>query len=384
MPPIERSPGHTRDEDQPGPYLRRLRDIPYEMLQRLSEELGWRPATSLTEARAAAFIDGRLRRSGLHVTADTFTTLPSIGWGGTIAAALALLASLLYYWTPVVSLALMAGSIGVLVAELVRGPLLTKPQPCQNVVGNRASSDERRTRLVLVARLDTPALPKPLATALGGALIAYLRLAAAALLSALMVVGVLDPQRIWLYLQALPVLYLLATAALDQLGRRGAGTTPLHESAGLGVMLACVQGLDVLEHTELWAVGLGASATGAGLADLLRRYPFDQETTVFVALEGLGSHAPTLVAAEGWPRMREADFEMTNALIQEAASRDIQLRVIQTRLYHLAGPLLRAGWRALTFACLGPSPRAAPIDPEDLERATRCVIGLARAIDRWE
>ena len=372
-------------DDPPSLHMRRLRDAPFDTLQRLIDEFGHRPATSLAEARAAALLDGRLRRAGLQVIADTFSAIPEPGWVGMILGLLACGALLAYYWLPLLTLGLAAVLALLATIALLRPRFLSgMPRPSQNVVGNRAASDQQHYRLVLLARIDTPLAPAILTRALGGQHIMRMRLVATLVFGLLAIIGLFDPQRLWLYLLALPALYLAAAALHDVLAARPLGATHPKDSAGIAVLLAASEQLDALEHTELWAIGLGATARGAGLSDVLRRYPFDSAKTLFVALEGLGSGAPAIVSTEGWPRSLPADPQLAEALATITQDPQDSALSIASPTPTLASTLLQDGRRAISIACFGPQSETVPdMEQEHLERATRIVIALARAIDQW-
>ena len=380
----DHSPIRARDddEDQPGPYLRRLRDVPQDTVHRLDEEIGRRPATSLGEARAAAYLDGRLRRAGLRASADTFTARPGPGWEGMLGGGLMLLALLLYYWQPLIAVLLQAITLGLAAAAVIqRGtPLIERKRPSQNVIATRAASDQRHHRLVLLAALDTPALPRRISMLLGGAAMPMVRAIAALAALGFGMIGLFDPQRLWFYLQFLPALYLIVAATLDALGKHGFWAPQAADSAGLAVLLASCEALDELLHTELWAIGLGASTSRAGLADVLRRYPFDPATTLFIGLEGLGNGEPVFLTHDGWPG-RQADPQILGIATQAAADARIAIPALTaTRQATIAASLMHEGRRAMTIACLGPG-ASTPTSAEALERATRLVIAIARAVD---
>src|SRR5438552_9120006 len=103
---------------RPGQYLRRLREDPLDAVNRIAGEIGPRRATSLAEAQAAAYLDGRFRRAGLRVSVDPFRAASSVGGDGALLAVLALISVALYYWFPVPSLFLALWSL------LIAGVLL--------------------------------------------------------------------------------------------------------------------------------------------------------------------------------------------------------------------------------------------------------------------
>src|SRR5436189_6490 len=92
--------GAAKTDEQPRSLLRRLREDPLDAINRIAGEIGARRATSLGEAQAAAYLDGRMRRAGLRVSVDAFRAATSAGWDGVLLALLAALGVALYYWFP--------------------------------------------------------------------------------------------------------------------------------------------------------------------------------------------------------------------------------------------------------------------------------------------
>jgi hypothetical protein len=299
-----------------------------------------------------------------------------------IGGGLILLALLLYYWQPLVAVLLQVVTLSLTIASVIQrgSPFIERRRSSQNVIATRAASDERHHRLVLLAALDTPTLPRRLSALLGGAAIPMIRAIAALLVLGFGLIGMFDPQRLWFYLQFLPALYLIASAALDALGKRGFWAPQSADSVGLAVLLASCEALDELLHTELWAIGLGASTSRAGLADVLRRYPFDPATTLFIGLEGLGNGEPVFLTHDGWPG-HQADPQILAIATQAATDLRIAIPALHaTRQATIAASLMHESRRAITIACLGPG-TATPTSAEALERATRLVIAMARAVD---
>src|SRR5215216_3707787 len=101
---------------QPGSLLRRLREAPQDAVHRIAGEIGPRRATSLGEAQAAAYLDGRLRRAGLRVSADAFRAPAGIRWDAIAVAPLAWLSIILYYWAPFPALGIALVNLGLAVA----------------------------------------------------------------------------------------------------------------------------------------------------------------------------------------------------------------------------------------------------------------------------
>jgi hypothetical protein len=253
--------------------------------------------------------------------------------------------------------------------------------------------------VVLLAPLDSPPAMGRLARLLVddvrpqlGRVAAYGLLALLALLALPSNLSFEVRRALWLA-QFVPTAYLLLLAALELWLLRAPATPGAVSHAGaLAVLLTSAEELSVLERTELWAVALGATSSGAGLADFLRRYPFDRET-LFVELAGIGAGNLSYVTREGVLRERPADAR----LLQLAAAADAADPLIdaEPRAYRrertIAARLLRAGRRALTITCLGTDGETpyrgslddtpAVVDGPTLDRAMRLVAGLVRQID---
>jgi len=381
--------------------VRRLREDPLDVVGRIAGEIGPRRPTSLGEARAAAYLDGRLRRAGLRVSADPFRAPRSAGAAGPLLALPALISVALYYRLPLPSLALALWGLALAIVLLwwPDAVVLARKRPSQNVIATRASSSAPRRRVVLLASLDSPPEMSRLVRLLAddvrpeiGRATAYGLLALLALLALPSDLSFELRRALWLA-QFVPTAYLLLLAVVD-LWLLRAPTTPgaISHAGAVAVLLASAEELNALERTELWAVALGATGSGAGLADFLRRYPFDRET-LFVEIAGIGAGNLSYVTREGVLRERPADAR----LLQLAAAADAADPLIdaEPRAYRrertIGARLLRAGRRALTITCLdtdGETPHRgslddtpAAIDAPMLDRAMRLVAGLVRQID---
>jgi len=379
-----------------------LREDPLDAVVRIAGEIGPRLPTSLGEARAAAYLDGRLRRAGLRVSADPFRAPQSGGADGLLLALPALVSVLLYYRLPLPSLFLAFWGLATTATLLWRPGvvLLVRRRPSQNVIATRAADTTPRRRVVLLAPLDSPPAMAPLVRLLVDDVRPQLgRIAAYALLALLALVALpnsmpFEVRRALWYGQFVPTIYLLLLAGLELWQLRAPATPGAANHAGaLAVLLASAEELTVLERTELWAVGLGATSSGAGLADFLRRYPFDRDMTLFVGIEGIDAGNLCYVTREGILRECPADTE----LLQLAAAADAADPLInaEPRPYRrertIAARLRRRDQRALTITCLGADGETpnrgsagdtpATIDPQILDRAMRLIVGLVRQID---
>ncbi len=385
---------------RPGHTPRRLREHPLDAVNMIVGEIGPRRATSLPEARAAAYLDGRMRLAGLRVSADPFRAPVSIGAEGLLLALLALPGVALYYWLPLPSLFLFAWSLVIAVVAFGRPlPLLARRRPSQNVIATRATTEAPRWRVVLLAPLDSPLAAGRLAQRFSsdrrpviGRVVACGLLVLFALIGALNIS--LELSRAGWYGQVLPAAYLLLLAILDVQSLRAAATPGAVNHAGaLSALLASAAELNGLTKTEIWAVGLGATNSDTGLADLLRRYPFNYEMTLFVGIEGIGAGRLCYVTSEGTLRERAAD----PLLLQCAAAADAEDPIIDAEPRHYAGDrtiartLLRNGRRAMTITCLNADGQVpyrgsmedtlAVVDGHTIERVVRLVAGIVRRLD---
>jgi hypothetical protein len=387
-------------DNRSGQSLRRLRAEPLDAIGRLAGSAEPRGPTSLGEAQAAAYLDGRLRLAGLRVSADPFRASRSVGADGPLLLLPALVSVVLYYRLPLPSLFLALWGLAVAVV-LLRRPglmLLGRRRPSQNVIATRAASGRPRRRVVLLAPLDAPPVMSRLARLLADDLRPQVgRVAAYALLTLFAILawfGPFEVRRAWWYAQFIPTIYLGLLGGLDLwLARAPISPGAVSHAGALAALLASADELANLERTELWAVAIGASASGAGLADFLRRYPFDREMTLFVGLEGVGAGNLCYVTREGLLRERPAD----PLLLELAAAADSADPLInaEPRPYRReltsAARLRRTGRHALTIACLAadgetpyrgsPEDTPAVIDPQTLDRTMRLIVGLVRQID---
>src|SRR5262245_45341582 len=299
--------------------LRRLREDPLDATGRIAGEIGPRRPTSLGEARAAAYLDGRLRRAGLRVSADPFHAPRSAGADGPLLTLPALVSVALYYRLPLPSLALALLGLGLAVAQLWWFDLvmLARKRPSQNVIATRASSSAPRRRVVLLAPLDSPPAMGRLVRLLAddvrpqvGRVAAYGLLALLALLALPSNLSFEVRRALW-FAQFVPMAYVLLLAGVELWLLRAPATPGAVSHAGaLAVLLTSAEELSALERTELWAVALGATRSGAGLADFLRRYPFDREMTLFIEIAGIGAGNLSYVTREGVLRERPADARL--------------------------------------------------------------------------
>jgi hypothetical protein len=376
---------------------RTRRDESLDVVHHLMVGIGPRSATSLAEAQAAAYIDGRLRRAGMRVSAEAFTAPASLGWIYPLLAILGALTALLSVWLPLLALLLALLGLALVFGDggLISLPTLAPRGESQNVVGTRASEKEERWRVVLLAPLDSPLHQGWLThfrgarrTAVIGRIIAFI------LLTILSGLQLLEPQDSFsLYGQALPVTYLLLTQIPDAFRTRSSAKAEMPGGAGaLAAMLTAAERLGTLRQVQLWAVALGATATGnSGLRNFLERYPFPKETTFFITLEMIAQGQLTYISREGVLLRQYTADPLLMQLAAYADASDTRIDA-EPRSYNAAptlATLLHAqGYRALTMLTTATFIRPAlrnsdttAVDQQTIDRAAQLVEEIVKRLD---
>ncbi len=367
-------------------------------VQYLSREIGPRPPTSAAEARAAAYVNARMRQAGLEVEVQTFRALPTLALPLALLYLVAALTPLLYlYSRPAATilslLAFLAFAIDF--AGLFSRVPLGKSQ---NVIGTRPATQESRQHLIFLAHLDTGRagfLYHPRLVA-GRRRFFFLGLILFASLPALAGLGWwLGSVEFW-YAQWVPA-GLLALALLLLLAQEAfrpyvAGAND--NASGLSVLLRLADELKGLPYTDLWLVATGCQEAGqVGVRRFLGRYPFPRESTYVVNLDSVGDGNLHLIVESGLfrPRRCPPHFE---ELAGEAESDDITVDADPwtfTLADNDAAAALRQGFPALSITALEggrparwhrPEDTFPSIQPELLERAARLAISIARRLDR--
>jgi hypothetical protein len=380
------------------PRLRR--DDPLEVVRHLVTAIGSRRATSLGEAQAAAYVDSRLRRAGLSVSADTFNAASSLGFTYPLLALLGILAALLALWITLPALILALYGLMLAVSDALATPLpsLARQRASQNIVAARAcegAEDPRaplpRWRVVLLAPLDSPLHDSRLAFFVGRHSFPLVgRIAAFALLVVLLLLVLLDERSLWRYGLLLPSGYLLLTLLPAQMlpTRR---TALLGGAGALAALLATMERLNRQRSVELWAVALGATATGhSGLHDFLARYPFPREDTLFLVLQNLDGDRLAYAPREGALRQYRADPQLIQlvAALQQSDERLIMEEHPYTSAFSIASVLHSRGYRALTLFAHQPTRSSGSqndvldtFNDHLLEQSIRLITAVLRQLD---
>ncbi|NOK61139.1 MAG: hypothetical protein GFH27_549307n122 [Chloroflexi bacterium AL-W] len=390
-------PGDNTDVSNYHHLLRRLRTDPADTVWYLVSEVGPRSATSLEEAQTAAFLAGRFRRAGLQVSVDPFASPTSVGWDGIVLGLFGLSAVIIFYWWPIVSLGVIVLCLTFAVWRLFRlaKPFIVQQRISQNVIGTRVMSQSPVWRVVLTAPLDAPpVIDRPFRRFVQGYRPFMGRVIACIVVLLLMIVYLIYVDPVWWYAQIPFITYILFLTAIDGY-TLFAPTSPgaVSHAGATAVLLSSAEMLTDTEHVELWFVGLGATTTGTGINDLLERYPFEFDRTLFISLEGIGHGELSYITQEGFMQNCAADhFILDIAAKADSADPfiDIEPRLFYDGLTH-GGVLRRLGWRVLTITCLNDSghvPHYASmsdkshiVDTMILDRAVRMVVACVRQID---
>ena len=254
-----------------------------------------------------------------------------------------------------------------------------------------------RWRLVVLAPLCSPPAVGRWVLALGSGLTGRIgRTIAATLLLALGIAAAAPfsfEVRLWLwYAQAAPAVALLVQGIATLVVQRAPATPGAVSYAGALATLICAAAhLRDLQHTEVWMIGVGAASSAAGINDLLRRYPFEPQQTLFVGLDGIGSGELCYLAAEGALHPQQADTLLLRLAACVVDSGQAEARPRAYRGITLAGMLRRRGLRTLGIASFDRYGRIpyrnernddmSRLDTAHLDNSVRLIVGLARSID---
>lgn len=370
-------------------------------IQFLTKEIGPRPATSAAEARAAAYVNSRLRQAGLEVDLQTFRAVPTESIPRGFLYLVMAASPFVYLYSRPIALGMAILALVVFFAEQMAWPILSAWLPggeSQNVVGTRPAAQDGRQHLVVMAHMDSgranllfhPRLVGHYRRFYLGALVAM------ALLPILMGLGWLIGDAWLWYAQLAPAGFVTVAFLLLLHQELAMPWVPgaNDNASGLAVLLHLAEELEGLQHTTLWLVATGSKEAGLhGARSFLRHYPFPRASTYFINLDTVGRGQLGIMVREGALLARTADPELVQ-LAGESESSDITVDA-DPRVYHAsntdAQAALARGFRALSIIALEdgrpafrhwPNDTLENIRPELLERAARLVIGIARRLDR--
>jgi hypothetical protein len=374
-----------------------------EVVQSLAEEIGPRPPTSAAEARAAAYVNSRMRRAGLDVEVHTFKAPKTFSLPYIVLLIAAIVTPVVhwFFWPAAPPLAL-AALVGF-VAEMLAIPAVSSWLPkgeSQNIIGTRSAAHENRRHLIIMAHLDTSRAGLLFHPRFVGGFRRTLLFTIFALVS-LPVLSVLAWvfDSIWLWFAMwIPVVFLLVLLVLllhqELFTKHVPGAND--NASGVATLLQVAEEVDPLQYTSIWLVATGSEESGMhGIRHFLRQYPFPREDTYIINLDSVGRGQLSIIVAEGWLRPRQSDPVLVKLAGQTDAA-DIAIDA-DPRTYRLLGTdglmALARGFRAMSVMALenGRVPNwhrhtdtPEHVQPELIERAARLALGIARRLDRLD
>jgi hypothetical protein len=372
----------------PLPVLRRRED-PIEAMHKIADDIGARPVTSIAEAQTAAYVASRLRRSGLQVWTDPFRTHALSGSGTLMLALLGSAAIGMWSYDRLYALAIAATTcvVAIVLTNTLSRYFRRATSESQNVVATHAPIGPATRRVVLLVPLDTHQPRDPIGSreAQVAATLALLMMMALEYIAPMPL-----PVPVRTMLLIVPALYLLLAASAELWVRSqpySAGAVSYASS--IAAMLAAVDDVGRLNHTELWAVGLGGGTTGAGLAHLVKKYPFDANATFFIGLEGIGRGTLSYLIHDVNERTRSADDMLVDVFTEATLGVRAEPRI--ANFVPLVRPLTQAKRRAISVACLDHNGRVPlqgsskdtsdAITPAIVEQSARLIANAIRGLD---
>ncbi len=367
----------------------RTRENPMDAVHKIAEEYGARPVTSLAEAQTAAYFGSRLRRAGMQVWTDPFKTSPLTGSGSFLVALVSMSVIVLWQSSPAYAFAsaVVAFVLAVLTASSRIRHIGIHDRESQNVIGTQPALKPPTRRVVLIVPLDSHQPNDPISSypARIGATAALLTIIGIELLAPLNV-----PIVIRFCLLLAPIAYIVVAAIAElwvrsQPHSRGA----VSYAGGVAAVLTAIEDVGRLSHTEIWAVGLGGGTTGAGIFELMRRYPFDNQATFFIGVEGIGRGTLSYIMRDVNERMLSADPLLVELVTEATYGVNAEARI--AAFNSVIQPLTRAKRRTISIACLDQNGHVplrgsnkdtvASVNPALIEQTARLIANTVRALD---
>ena len=364
-----------------------------DIIHAIAEKIGYRPAGSIAETKAAAYVSSLWQKADVLHWTDTFQAytrvtsfVPTLTCISVIAVLLIPVQTQLAFLVAVVGLAF---AIVLLYADMP--PTYRGKGSSQNVVAIRKPVQLARRRVVLLAALDTVSQPARWMPIRRSVLLLTIQVA-------LLLLALVDPLPLIDVFSAVPVAWLSAVpagicvvvaCAELLLQRRETTSGAVSHASALATMACVLDELERLQYTEVWAVAIGASTTHAGILDLIQRYPFDGQSTFFVTLAGLGRGTFCYTVQEGYDRGRSVDPLLLELATEMSPVVNIEARA--SKQSHLLRMLLRRQYRAIELTCLDDTgfvpfqgqaqDTAEMVSLPILERAVRACVMLVKSID---
>lgn len=364
-----------------------------DIVHAIAENIGFRPAGSIAETKVAAYVSSLWQKADVLHWTDTFQAhtriasfIPTLTIVSVFAVLLVPFQALLALLVTVLGLAF---AIWLLYADVP--PTHRGKGSSQNVVALRKPAFQARRRVVFLAPLDTVPMPSRWISLRRSVLMLTLQVA-------VLLVAIFDPFPLVnlvnnvsiAWLTVVPASFFVAAFVAESVKQRREHTHgALSHASALATMACALDELEQLQYTEVWAVAVGASTTNAGILDLMQRYPFDGQSTFFVALAGLGRGTFCYTVQEGYDRGRSVDPLLLELATEMSPIVNIEARV--SKQSHTLRMLLRRQYRAIELTCLDDTgyvpfqghsrDTAEMVSLPILERAVRACVMLVKSID---
>jgi hypothetical protein len=364
-----------------------------------------RGAGTDAERRAAAWLASELDRGGTEAFVETFWCRPDWALAGALHAALAVAGSLISLLSPVAGIAILAVTLGSLLADSLAGVSLgrrlTRERASQNVIWAPPEGDSP-VRLILTANYDAGRMglvyrdwfrrPTRILRAFTPGWLGWMWIATA-WLEAIAVIRLAGHITQTVRVAQLPPTVALLTgfALLIELALASWSPAAGDNASGVAVAVALARALETVppQHLEVELVLTGAGdGDQAGPRRYLRSRPNRRAANTVV----LGIAA----CAAGSPRWWFSDgplipFRFSRPLRELAAQIAVDEPQLEARAQRSRGtspalPARLAGIPAITLGCLDPhshQPGDTPdaVDPAAIDRALQFALLLVDAID---
>ena len=374
----------------------------------LAVDIGPRGSTTDGERRGAEYCQSVLEQSGLQGHLEVFESARSIYLPHLLAAAMMLVAFVVYPLAGRVSAGFAAFVVLVsLTSELMELSFrdnifrwVVPKAPSQNVVATVEPADERRQDLVLVGHMDTHRTPLVFKSQRWVSVYQTFTTVAFVLFllqAILYLVGTVT-QWDWIWPASIPsaVCAVLLLAMCIQADRTPFNVGANDNATGAGLVLALADHLkaEPLQHTRVWLVCSGCEEVQHyGAIDFFRRHRADFHRPVAVVLESLGCAGPAWLTQEGIVVPFHADKDLVD-LAEELSAENPEWGAYPAEIKGgntEMADALRAGIPAITFMGIGPNGETPywhqvgdtydKMDAEVMGRAYAFIWAYVRALD---
>lgn len=372
-------------------------------IRALSVEIGARPATSIAEKQAAAYVEGELKRLHIETERQTFQTnarLSQKAVPGFLLVVISLLVGLRRgrFWQILGGLVAVIGGLNLPSIWRLRPMFWEYGMPrreSHNIIGRLTPTGTRHRKIVLMAHLDTSYHR----LSANPALVGLFPLIADGTIAASIVTGVLSIAGMFRPIRALGALGMAAGTGLIVADELGGGISGANDDAsGVAVALGIAKALrdEPLQETEVWFAFTGSEQSGVGGAQaLLEKFGGSLSDALFINIKMVGSGEVCWATRQGLGVF--GGYQPRYGLVpiaERAAAARPELGVMGKPMLLIDDLSAIADWgfSGITISGYdrqtGMSPnlhqnsdQIEAIDPQTLERAAQFVMEMIRQLD---